>query len=106
MAAVLSGYLLASAAHPAHRGQAGRGRSCLGGSDALVDRYRLAEAGPGGCMVTCRQTYSCGTGASAVNYQFQIVYTMTHTTWHSTIAGINNPLIPAKSVTMVNANKH
>jgi hypothetical protein len=31
---------------------------------------------------------------------------MTHTTWHSTIAGINNPLIPPKSVTMVNANKH
>jgi hypothetical protein len=67
---------------------------------------QLPHPPAGGCMVTCRQTYSCGTGASAVNYQFQIVYTMTHTTWHSTIAGINNPLIPPKSVTMVNANKH
>jgi hypothetical protein len=57
-------------------------------------------------MVTRLQTYSCGRGASAVNYQFQIVYTLVHATWHSTILGINNPLIPEKSVTMVNATKH
>jgi hypothetical protein len=67
---------------------------------------QLPHPPAGGCMVTCLQTYSCGTGASTVNYQFQIVYTLTHAIWHSTIAGMNNPLIPAKSVTMVDADKH
>ena len=68
---------------------------------------RLPHPPAGGCMVTCRQTYSCGTGASAVTYgPFQIVYTLVHGTWRSTILGVNNPLDQGKSVTMVTAAKH
>jgi hypothetical protein len=78
--------------------------------DSRTHPYDLLTQVPhppaGGCMVTCLQTYSCGTGATAVNYQFQIVYTLVHATWHSTILGINNPLVPAKSVTLVTATKH
>jgi hypothetical protein len=78
--------------------------------DSRTQPYDLMAQLPhppaGGCMVTCHQTYSCGTGASAVNYQFQVVYTLVHGTWHSTILGMNNPLDPGKSVTLVNATVH
>ena len=44
-----------------HRGQVCRGRPCLGGSDALVDRYGFAEVGEGGRLVTCARRAAGGT---------------------------------------------
>jgi hypothetical protein len=68
---------------------------------------QLPHPPAGGCRVTCTQTYSCGTGASATTYgPFQIVYTLVHGTWRSTILGVNNPLDQGKSVTLVTATKH
>jgi hypothetical protein len=75
--------------------------------DSRTQPYDLLTQVPhppaGGCRVTCLQTYSCGTGASTVNYQFQVIYTLVHGTWRSTILGMNNPFDQGKSVTLVNA---
>ena len=59
----------------------------------------------GGCMVTCSQTYTCGTGDSAVPYgPFQIVFSLVHGTRRATFLGV--PVGLGKSVTLVTATKH
>ncbi len=58
------------------------------------------------CSITCRQTYTCGTGPGAVPYgPFDITYSFVHTTFRPTWFGSGVPSGSAITVTRVNATK-